>query len=95
MQQRWQQQQHYCAQQRRNDKTRRVLEVAFDPQWADNYIQNLLSTTPTALRSVTLVPPVSGRRGLVVWRPRLEPLLSLDLELALASTTGAHGSPQR
>ena len=46
VQQRWQQQQHYCAQQRRNDKTRRVLEVAFDPQWADQYIQNLLFDDP-------------------------------------------------
>ena len=46
VQQRWQKQQHYCAQQRRNDKTRRVLEVAFDPQWADQYIQNLLFDDP-------------------------------------------------
>lgn len=46
VQQRWHKQKHYCAQQRRNDKTRRVLEVAFDPQWADNYIQNLLFDDP-------------------------------------------------
>ena len=37
---------NYCQQQRRNDKTRRVLEMAFDPQWADNYIQNLLFDDP-------------------------------------------------
>ncbi|NDG01430.1 MAG: phycocyanobilin:ferredoxin oxidoreductase, partial [Synechococcaceae bacterium WBB_32_011] len=37
---------HYCQQQRRNDKTRRVLEAAFNPQWAENYIQNLLFDDP-------------------------------------------------
>ena len=36
----------YCQQQRRNDKTRRVLEMAFDSQWADRYIQNLLFDDP-------------------------------------------------
>ena len=46
VQRRWRKQQNYCAQQRRNDKTRRVLEVAFDPQWADHYIQNLLFDDP-------------------------------------------------
>ena len=80
VQQRWQQQQHYCAQQRRNDKTRRVLEVAFDPQWADNYIQNLLfDDPPPALRSVTLVPPVSGRRGLVVLAAALGTVAALSI----------------
>ena len=43
---RFESQLNYCQQQRRNDKTRRVLEMAFDPQWADNYIQNLLFDDP-------------------------------------------------
>jgi len=37
---------NYCEQQRRNDKTRRVLEAAFNPQWAEDYIQNLLFDDP-------------------------------------------------
>lgn len=45
-QRRYQGQLHYCQQQRRNDKTRRVLEAAFNPQWAENYIQNLLFDDP-------------------------------------------------
>jgi phycocyanobilin:ferredoxin oxidoreductase len=36
----------YCQQQRRNDKTRRVLESAFDAHWADNYICKLLFDDP-------------------------------------------------
>jgi phycocyanobilin:ferredoxin oxidoreductase len=43
---RYQGQLNYCQQQRRNDKTRRVLEAAFNPQWADDYIQNLLFDDP-------------------------------------------------
>ncbi|MEN9877775.1 MAG: Phycocyanobilin:ferredoxin oxidoreductase [Cyanobacteriota bacterium] len=45
-QKRFEGQLHYCQQQRRNDKTRRVLEVAFDKEWADNYINNLLFDDP-------------------------------------------------
>lgn len=36
----------YCQQQKRNDKTRRVLAKAFNPQWADRYIEQLLFDDP-------------------------------------------------
>jgi phycocyanobilin:ferredoxin oxidoreductase len=36
----------YCLQQKRNDKTRRVLEKAFSPEWADRYIEELLFDNP-------------------------------------------------
>ena len=39
----------YCRQQKRNDKTRRVLEKAFNPQWADRYIEELLFDDPLPL----------------------------------------------
>jgi phycocyanobilin:ferredoxin oxidoreductase len=45
---RWQGQLRYCRQQKQNDKTRRVLEKAFDPQWADRYIEQLLFDDPPA-----------------------------------------------
>ncbi|MEB3352582.1 MAG: phycocyanobilin:ferredoxin oxidoreductase [Cyanobacteriota bacterium] len=45
---RWQGQLRYCKQQKQNDKTRRVLEKAFNPQWADRYIENLLFDDPPA-----------------------------------------------
>ncbi len=41
----------YCRQQKRNDKTRRVLEKAFNPQWADRYIEELLFDDPAPLAS--------------------------------------------
>ncbi|MEB3331223.1 MAG: phycocyanobilin:ferredoxin oxidoreductase [Synechococcaceae cyanobacterium] len=43
---RWHGQLRYCRQQKQNDKTRRVLEKAFDPSWADLYIENLLFDDP-------------------------------------------------
>ncbi|MFZ9229058.1 MAG: phycocyanobilin:ferredoxin oxidoreductase [Prochlorococcaceae cyanobacterium] len=43
---RWQGQLSYCQQQKRNDKTRRVLEKAFNPSWADRYIEALLFDDP-------------------------------------------------
>jgi phycocyanobilin:ferredoxin oxidoreductase len=43
---RWQGQLGYCRQQKRNDKTRRVLEKAFNPSWADRYIEELLFDDP-------------------------------------------------
>ncbi|MEB3234314.1 MAG: phycocyanobilin:ferredoxin oxidoreductase [Cyanobacteriota bacterium] len=46
---RWQGQLSYCRQQKRNDKTRRVLEKAFNPSWADRYIEELLFDDPPAL----------------------------------------------
>jgi len=39
----------YCRQQKRNDKTRRVLEKAFNPVWADQYIEQLLFDDPLPL----------------------------------------------
>nr|YP_009530513.1 phycocyanobilin:ferredoxin oxidoreductase [Paulinella micropora]AXY63202.1 phycocyanobilin:ferredoxin oxidoreductase [Paulinella micropora] len=39
----------YCMQQKRNDKTRRVLEKAFTPAWADLYIEELLFDNPLPL----------------------------------------------
>ncbi|MEB3360359.1 MAG: phycocyanobilin:ferredoxin oxidoreductase [Synechococcales bacterium] len=35
-------QRHYCTQQRQNDKTRRVLEKAFDEVWAERYMTTVL-----------------------------------------------------
>ncbi|WP_448597206.1 phycocyanobilin:ferredoxin oxidoreductase [Thermoleptolyngbya sp.] len=40
-------QQHYCAQQQQNDKTRRVLEKAFGEAWADRYMTTVLFDLPT------------------------------------------------
>jgi len=45
---RWRGQLGYCKQQKQNDKTRRVLEKAFDPHWADRYIEELLFDDPVA-----------------------------------------------
>ena len=43
---RYEGQRHYCLQQKRNDKTRRVLEKAFNSSWADRYISELLFDDP-------------------------------------------------
>ena len=45
---RWKGQLRYCKQQKQNDKTRRVLEKAFNPAWADRYIEELLFDDPLA-----------------------------------------------
>ncbi|NEP78011.1 MAG: phycocyanobilin:ferredoxin oxidoreductase [Okeania sp. SIO3C4] len=39
-------QRHYSSQQRQNDKTRRVLEKAFGPEWTDYYLTTVLFDTP-------------------------------------------------
>ena len=39
-------QQFYCLQQKRNDKTRNVLAKAFDPHWAEQYIETFLFEVP-------------------------------------------------
>ncbi len=39
-------QRYYCKQQQQNDKTRRVLEKAFDPQWAERYMTTVLFDIP-------------------------------------------------
>lgn len=41
-------QQHYCQEQQRNDKTRRVLEKAFDPDWAERYMSQVLFDIPAS-----------------------------------------------
>lgn len=43
---RWRGQLRYCQQQKQNDKTRRVLEKAFNAAWADRYIEELLFDDP-------------------------------------------------
>lgn len=45
---RWHGQLHYCKQQKQNDKTRRALAKAFNPAWADRYIEELLFDDPPA-----------------------------------------------
>ena len=37
---------HYCKQQKKNDKTRGILENLFDKEWATNYIDNVLFDLP-------------------------------------------------
>jgi phycocyanobilin:ferredoxin oxidoreductase len=39
-------QQNYCTKQQQNDKTRRVLEKAFGPAWAENYMTTVLFDLP-------------------------------------------------
>jgi phycocyanobilin:ferredoxin oxidoreductase len=39
-------QRYYCEKQQRNDKTRRVLESAFGPEWADRYMTTVLFDLP-------------------------------------------------
>ena len=41
-------QRYYCQQQQKNDKTRRVLEKAFDAQWAERYMTTVLFDLPSA-----------------------------------------------
>ncbi|MEO0868956.1 MAG: phycocyanobilin:ferredoxin oxidoreductase [Cyanobacteria bacterium J06642_11] len=36
----------YCMQQQQNDKTRRILEKAFDPVWAERYMTTVLFDLP-------------------------------------------------
>ncbi len=43
---RYQAQLNYCSKQKRNDKTRRILEKAFNPQWANRYIEEVLFDEP-------------------------------------------------
>lgn len=41
-------QQRYCRKQQQNDKTRRVLEKAFGPEWAERYMSTVLFDLPDA-----------------------------------------------
>lgn len=40
-------QQYYCTKQQQNDKTRRVLEKAFGPEWAERYMTTVLFDIPS------------------------------------------------
>ncbi|NEP02714.1 MAG: phycocyanobilin:ferredoxin oxidoreductase [Symploca sp. SIO2E9] len=40
-------QSYYCLKQQKNDKTRRVLEKAFGPEWAQSYMKSVLFDLPT------------------------------------------------
>jgi phycocyanobilin:ferredoxin oxidoreductase len=42
----YQGQQRYCSQQQQNDRTRRVLEKAFGPAWAERYMNTVLFDLP-------------------------------------------------
>ncbi|MFS8911541.1 phycocyanobilin:ferredoxin oxidoreductase, partial [Synechococcus sp. H60.3] len=42
----YQGQQRYCSQQQQNDRTRRVLEKAFGPAWAERYMSTVLFDLP-------------------------------------------------
>jgi phycocyanobilin:ferredoxin oxidoreductase len=39
-------QHNYCTKQQQNDKTRRVLEKAFGPAWAEHYMTTVLFDLP-------------------------------------------------
>jgi phycocyanobilin:ferredoxin oxidoreductase len=41
-------QNYYCTKQQQNDKTRRVLEKAFGPDWAEHYMKSVLFDVPKA-----------------------------------------------
>tara|TARA_B100000700_G_C15017449_1_gene844034 strand:+ start:1529 stop:2215 length:687 start_codon:yes stop_codon:yes gene_type:complete len=44
--QRWMAQSDYCTNQRKNDKTRKILEAYFGVRWADQYINEILFDEP-------------------------------------------------
>jgi len=44
--QRWVAQSDYCTNQRKNDKTRKILEAYFGTRWADQYINEVLFDEP-------------------------------------------------
>jgi phycocyanobilin:ferredoxin oxidoreductase len=43
-------QEYYCNKQQKNDKTRRVLEKAFGPDWAEYYMKSVLFDTPKTVQ---------------------------------------------
>ena len=45
-------QEYYCNKQQKNDKTRRVLEKAFGPDWAEYYMKSVLFDTPKQQESI-------------------------------------------
>ena len=54
---RYEKQQEYCLQQRRNDKTRRILAKSFSSEWADQYIDRMLFDLPQDPRSAGNADP--------------------------------------
>ncbi len=48
----WAGQHRYCTQQQQNDKTRRILEQAFGPDWAHRYLTTVLFDLPEAATPV-------------------------------------------
>lgn len=46
-------QEYYCNKQQKNDKTRRVLEKAFGPDWAEYYMKSVLFDTPKPEKSIS------------------------------------------
>jgi phycocyanobilin:ferredoxin oxidoreductase len=44
-------QNYYCTKQQQNDKTRRVLEKAFGPDWAEYYMKSVLFDVPSQVES--------------------------------------------
>lgn len=49
-------QNYYCTKQQQNDKTRRVLEKAFGPDWAEYYMKSVLFDVPNAMTTEEVVP---------------------------------------
>ncbi len=49
-------QNYYCTKQQKNDKTRRVLEKAFGPDWAEHYMKSVLFDVPEASTTETNQP---------------------------------------
>jgi len=45
---------YYCRKQQQNDKTRRVLEKAFGPKWAERYMATVLFDIPGQASELTL-----------------------------------------
>lgn len=55
-------QRYYCSKQQQNDKTRRVLEKAFGPEWAENYMSTVLFDVPEV--ESESVPKIKGKTSL-------------------------------
>jgi len=54
-------QRNYCLQQQKNDKTRRILERAFDPEWAQRYLQTMLFDTVPEITTETILTTSTQR----------------------------------
>ncbi len=46
-------QHHYCTKQQQNDRTRRVLEKSFGPEWTDRYMKTMLFDSVPPVHSVS------------------------------------------